>query len=153
MSDDSVFGFDELESSFKKTVSKYPEKVDALLMAGARLAQSRTKADTPVGKTKKLRASWRIKPPKTFKQSRVVRIQSQAPHAHLVDLGHRIVRGVAIREKGRELSALKQAARGVKVKGMVEGKFMLEKAMKTLEASFDKDVDKMLNKLLEELEL
>jgi len=153
MADDSLFGFQELDKAFKKAVNKYPEKSDALLMAGARLAQSKTKTDTPVGKTKKLRASWRVKPPKTYRQSRVVRVQSQAPHAHLVELGHRIVRGGKLRQGGRELNVLQRAVRGITVGGRVEGKYMLEKAMKGVTTSFDKDVEKMMDKLLGDLEL
>ena len=153
MADDGTFGFDDLEKAFKKAVNKYPEKSDALLMAGARLAQSKTKTDTPVGKTKKLRSSWRVKPPKSYGQSRVVRVQSQATHAHLVELGHQIVRGGKLRKGGRELNVVQRAVRGITVGGRVEGKFMLEKAMKGVTTSFDKDVDTMLDKLIGDLEL
>jgi len=153
MADNSLFGFDDLDKAFKKAVNKYPEKSDALLIAGARLAQSKTKADTPVGKTKKLRASWRVKPPKTYRQSRVVRVQSQAPHAHLVELGHLLVRGGKLRQGGRELNVVQRAVRGITVGGRVEGKFMLEKAMKAVTTSFNNDVEKMMDKLLGDLEL
>jgi len=151
--DNSIFGFEDLDKAFKKAVNKYPEKSDAVLVAGARLAQSKTKTDTPVGKTKKLRASWRVKPPKTYRQSRVVRVQSQAPHAHLVELGHRIVHGGKLRQGGRELNVVQRAVRGITVGGRVEGKFMLEKAMKGVTTSFDKDVEKMMDKLLGDLEI
>ena len=152
-SNNSIFGFDELEKAFKKAVNKYSEKSDALLIAGARLAQSKTKTDTPVGRTRKLRASWRVKPPKTYGQSRVVRVQSQAPHAHLVELGHRIVRGGKIRQRGRELNVVQRAIRGITVGGDVEGKHMLENAMKQVTTSFDNDVEKMMDRLLGDLEL
>lgn len=153
MAQDVTFGFDELDKAFKKAINKYPEKTDALLIAGARLAQSKTKADSPVGKTKKLRASWRVKPPKSYGKTRVVRVQSQAPHAHLVELGHNVVRGGKLRQGGRELNVVQRAVRGITVGGRVEGKFMLEKAMKGTTTSFDNDVVKMLDLLLKDLEV
>jgi hypothetical protein len=93
MADDGTFGFDELQQAFHKIEQKYPSKTDAMLMALGRVAASRTKSKTPVGKTKKLKGSWRLKKPKKYGTARVVRVQSAARHAHLVELGHEIVRG------------------------------------------------------------
>jgi len=153
MADVSTFGFEDLVKAFKKALNKYPEKVDAVLMAGAKLAQTKTKAGTPVGKTKKLRSSWRVKKPKQYRFTKVVRIQSNAPHAHLVEQGHRIVHNGRIRQGGRELNVVQRAVRGIKVGGMVEGKRMLQKAMDNITSTFNKDVDKMMENLLGELEL
>ena len=55
-----VFGFDELEKSFKRFEKNYPDKADALLMAQGQAVNRKTKSLTPV-KTKKLRNSWRLK--------------------------------------------------------------------------------------------
>ena len=54
-----VFGFDELEKSFKRFEKNYPDKADALLMAQGQAVNRKTKSLTPV-KTKKLRNSWRL---------------------------------------------------------------------------------------------
>lgn len=55
-----VFGFDELEKSFKRFEKNYPDKADAVLMAQGQAVNRKTKSLTPV-KTKKLRNSWRLK--------------------------------------------------------------------------------------------
>ena len=83
-----VFGFDELEKSFKRFEKNYPDKADALLMTQGQAVNRRTKSLTQV-KTKKLRNSWRLKKVKLYKGGtvRVVRIQTRAPHGHLVELG------------------------------------------------------------------
>ena len=47
-----VFGFDELEKSFKRFEKNYPDKADALLMAQGQAVNRKTKSLTPV-KTKK----------------------------------------------------------------------------------------------------
>lgn len=72
-----VFGFDELEKSFKRFEKNYPDKADALLMAQGQAVNRKTKSLTPV-KTKKLRNSWRLKKVKLYKGGtvRVVRIQT-----------------------------------------------------------------------------
>ena len=46
-----VFGFDELEKSFKRFEKNYPDKADALLMAQGQAVNRKTIADT--GKDKK----------------------------------------------------------------------------------------------------
>ena len=153
MSNDVTFGFDELQKAFNKIEQKYPDKTDAMLMALGRIATSKTKALTPVGKTKKLKGSWKLKKPKKYGKSRVVRTQSQAPHAHLVELGHEIVRGGRTRKNGRSLNTLERKARGIKSKGRVEGKKMLETSFKEMEDSFFKSAEKLLDDLTNEVEL
>ena len=71
--------------AFERCEKRYPDQADALLMAQGQAVNKRTKALTPV-RTKKLRNSWRLKKVKLYKggKVRVVRIQSTAPHAHLI---------------------------------------------------------------------
>jgi len=153
--DKDVFGFDELTISFEKMQKKYPDKADAMLMAQGRAVTNRVKSQTPVGKTKKLKGSWRLKKVKLYKGGtvRVVRVQSQAPHAHLVELGHEIVTGGKTRERGRTLNVVQRAVRGISSKGRVEGKKMLEKSIKEAESRFLRDAEKMLDMLTGEAEL
>ena len=158
-----LFGFDELEKSFSKLSKKYPNAADALLMAQGQAVNKETKANTPV-KTKKLRNSWRLKKVKLYKGGtvRVVRIQSAAPHAHLVEEGHENVRGGSIySSKGksrsvsgrRKLNGVQRAYRGISSHGHTEGKFMLENAMRKARTRFDREAQKMLDKITEDLQI
>lgn len=149
-----VFGFDELEKSFKRCADKYPDQADALLMTTGRAINKRVKALTPV-KTKKLRNSWRLKKVKLYNQgkTRVVYEVSSAPHAHLVELGHENVRGGRTRRKGRTLNRVQRAVRGISSHGRTEGKYILEKAFKEYENRFDRDAKKLLEKLTKDLEV
>lgn len=151
--DNEVFGFDELKKSFERIEKNYPNKVEAVLAAHGRMATNKTKTRTPVGKTKKLKSSWRMKKPKAYGKTRVVRTQSEAPHAHLVEDGHEVVKGGSSRANGRKLNVLQRAARGVKSGGRVEGKKMLEQTFKDMEASFNKSAIELLNDLTREVEL
>lgn len=153
MRNDGTFGFDELQKSFNRIEKRYPDKTDAMLMAMGRVVTNKTKAKTPVGKTKKLKGSWRLKRPKRYGKTRVVRTQSQAPHAHLVELGHEIVRGGKTRKKGRYLNTIERNVRGIQSKGRVEGKKMLETSFKEMESSFYKSAEKLLDDLTNEVEL
>lgn len=149
-----VFGFDELEKAFKKCEKKYPDQADALLMAQGQAVNKRTKSLTPV-RTKKLRNSWKLKKVKLYKggKVRVVRIQSAAPHAHLIELGHEIVRGGKTRERGRKLNRVQRSARGITSGGRVEGKFMLEKSISEAQARFENSAEKMLDKLTSDIQM
>lgn len=146
-----VFGFDELEKSFKRFEKNYPDKADALLMAQGQAVNRKTKSLSPV-KTKKLRNSWRLKKVKLYKGGtvRVVRIQSGAPHAHLVEYGHEIYRGGKTRVRGKKLNRVQMNARGIKHLGRVEGKLVLYTAMTEAQSRFDREANKMLDKLVEE---
>jgi hypothetical protein len=153
--DKDVFGFDELTKSFQKMEKKYPNAADAMLAAQGRAVTNKTKSLSPVGKTKKLKGSWRLKGVKQYKggKVRVVRVQSEAPHAHLVEQGHEVVRGGSTRRNGRKLNTVQRAVRGIKSGGRVEGKKMLEQSIKEAQARFDKDAAKLLNDLTREVEL
>lgn len=149
-----VFGFEELEKSFAKVQKKYPDSADAFLMTEGKAVNKRTKQLTPV-RTRKLRNSWRLKKVKLYKSGtvRVVRVQSTASHAHLVELGHEIVRGGKSRERGRKLNRIQRSVRGITSGGYVEGKHMLETAMIEARTRFDKDAQKLIDKLTEDLEV
>lgn len=147
-----MFGFDELEKAFKRCEKRYPSEADAFLMAQGQAVNKRTKALTPV-KTKKLRNSWRLKKVKLYKDGkvRVVREQSAAPHAHLIELGHEIVRGGRTRERGRKLNRVQLNARGIKTGGYVEGKHMLEKSLSEAQSKFESGAKKLLDKITDDL--
>lgn len=149
-----VFGFDELEKAFKRCEKNYPNAADAFLMAEGQAVNKRVKQLTKK-RTGKLRKSWRLKKVKLYKNGtfRVVREQSEAPHAHLVEYGHEIVRGGKTRERGRRLNRVQRSARGIKSGGYVEGKHMLEKSMSEAESNFACGAQKLLDKITEDLEV
>lgn len=148
-----VFGFDELEKAFERCGKRYPDEADALLMAAGQNAGKRVRSLTPV-KTGKLRRSWRVKSVKLYKGGtvRVVRIQSSAPHAHLVELGHEIVSGGRSRERGRKLNRVQRSVRGIKSHGRVEGRYMLEQTMTEANEAFRHNVERMFDKITEDIQ-
>ena len=163
-----IFGVEELEKAFTKMSDKYEDKVDALLMAQGRTATNRVKSKTPVGKTKKLKGSWRLDKVKRYGENgaiRVVRVKTQAPHGHLVEDGHEIVTRKRARSNGRyakegarlgktsKLTAGGRKAFGVKSGGRVEGKKMLKSTMKELQGGFFAAAEKLLDELTKEAEL
>lgn len=149
-----VFGFDELKKAFERCEKKYPNQADALLMAQGQAVNKKTKSLTPV-RTRKLRNSWKLKKVKLYKGGnvRVVRIQSAAPHAHLIEQGHEIVRGGKTRERGKKLNRVQRSARGIKSGGYAEGTHMLEESMSEAKARFEKDVQKMIDNLTREIQV
>jgi len=153
--DYNIFGFEELTASFRKLEAKYPNQADAMLVAQGKAVADKTKLLSPVGKTKKLRGSWRVKKPKVYKNGtvRVVRVQSQAPHAHLVEQGHQIVRGGKTRVNGRTLNRVQRSVRGIQSGGRVEGKQMLEKSIREAESRFYRNAEKMLDILTNDVEV
>ena len=120
-------------------------------MAEGQAVNRKTKSLSPV-KTKKLRNSWRLKKVKLYKGGtvRVVRIQTGAPHGHLVEYGHEIYRGGKTRVRGKKLNRVQMNARGIKHLGRVEGKLVLYTAMTEAQSRFDREANKMLDKLVEE---
>ena len=146
-----VFGFDELEKSFKRLEKRYPNQADALLMAQGQAVNKRTKQLTPV-KTRKLRNSWRLKKVKLYKggKVRVVRVQSSAPHAHLIEYGHDIyTTGGRKTGKVARYNAVQRSVRGIKKRDRTQGTHMLEKGMNEARSRFPNDAQKMLDKLIE----
>ena len=152
-SNDNTFGFEDLQKAFNRIEKKYPNKTDAMLMSMARIAATRTKSKTPVGKTKKLKSTWRTKKPKVYGKVRVARMQSASRYAHAVEDGHEIVTCGKGSKNGRKLNTLQRAVRGVKSGGRVEGKKMVASAISEIESTFDKSAEKLLADLLKEVEL
>lgn len=149
-----VFGFEELEKAFAKVQKKYPDSADAFLMTAGKAVYKRTRQLTPV-KTRMLRNSWRLKKVKLYRNGtvRVVRVQSTAPHAHLVELGHEMIRGGRASRSGKKLNRVQRSVRGITSGGYVEGKYMLETAMTEAKVRFNKDAQGLIDKLTEDLEV
>lgn len=151
---DGTFGFENLEKAFKKTVSKYENKTDAMLMAMTNVARSRVRAYTPSDKTRKLKGSFRTKKPKTYGKARVARVESLNRYAHVVEEGHNVVKGGStVGRNGRQLNIIQRTVRGVSVNGKTKAVKMIEKAMKELRSTFGKNAEKLLDDLTKELDL
>ena len=149
-----VFGFDELEKAFKRIEQRYPNQADAMLMAQGQAVNKRTKALSPV-RTKKLRNSWRLKKVKVYRGGKVreVRLQTGAPHTHLIELGHEIIRGGRTRERGRSRNRVQRSARGIKSGGRVQGVYMLQKSMTEAGILCEQDAKKLLDRLTKEVQV
>lgn len=152
-SNDDTFGFEELQKAFNRIEQKYPNKTDAVLQSMANVASKRTKSKTPVGKTKKLKGTWRVKKPKVYGKARVARVQSASRYAHLVEDGHEIVHGGKGSINGRKLNALGRKVKGVSVSGRTQGAKMINKAFAEIESAFDKSVDNLIDELTKEVEM
>ena len=151
---DGTFGIEDLKKAFTRMEGKYKSKGDAFLMSMAKVAATRTKSKTPVGKTKKLKGTWRTKKPKTFGKARVARMQSGNRYAHLVERGHEVVHGGSSRaSNGRKLNALGRRVRGVSVGGRTKGAHMISEAMNDIESTFGKSAEKLLDELTREVQL
>ncbi|NLB81887.1 MAG: HK97 gp10 family phage protein [Clostridiaceae bacterium] len=168
MKSDDVFGFDELISAMDKVSKNYPRKADALLVAQGKILQKEVKGNTPVLKRPRkgrtagdLKKSWRFKAVKEYKGGsvKVVRVQSTAPHAHLIEDGHMIVTTPyrhGIRTKtGRvdKLNSLQRKMKGVTFHGKTKGVKMLRNSKQKVTRSFYNGVEKMLDELTEDMEI
>jgi len=166
-----VFGVEELEKQFERTLKKIPTKTDAMLKSLGLIAKRKVANKSPVLKSKRedrkpgqLKGSWRTLGPTLYEtkngSTKVIRVQSAAPHAHLIEDGHEIVtrrrsrdaRGRYAKEshkigKVNKLSAAARKALGVKSKGRVKGRDMLKDTMKSVEKSFYKEAEKLVEEI------
>lgn len=156
-----VFGFDELEKSFKRLEKKYPNQADRFLKAESNLVSRRTKQLTPVYKgrakagikPRQLKKSWKSKNIKEYQGGtvRVARVESTAPHAHLIEYGHKIYEAPAgLTKKASSYGIVDRALLGIKTHGRTKAYKMLDTAMEEAKKKFDKDAQKMLDRLISE---
>lgn len=158
-----VFGFDELAESFEKMRDKFDDASDVQLMTLGQSILKRVKELSPTTKGKKrkskkpglLKRSWTLQKPREYRNGavRVVRVRSLAPHSHLVEYGHRMIRGGKTREKGRELSASELKKRGIEQLGSVKGVGMLETAVNEYKNRIEDNANKVLDKITEDLQI
>jgi len=136
-----IKGLDAFERTLLKTLEvKYPEEVKKKLLELANELKEDVAAKTPLGpgkkaKSKRLRYRWKVGKVRKKGKELFIEVRNTAPHAHLVEDGHRIVTpdGVTI--------------------GYVEGKHMLLVSTKQLEKRLTPNLQAWLNKLLGELVL
>lgn len=150
---DGTFGFEDLQKAFNRIEQKYPNKTDAMLQSMARVGANRTKSKTPIGKTKKLKGTWRVKKPKVYGKARVARVQSASRYAHLVEDGHEIIHGGKGSKNGKKLNVLQRGIRGVKSGGKTKGAKMIKESFSELEGAFGKSAEKLLDDLTREVQM
>lgn len=158
-----VFGFDEFNKALEKMKGKYKSESAAVLMAQGKQVNARVKQLTPTykGNTAKyhrsspgrLKKSFRLKPIKFYKSSKVavVRVQTEDPISHLIEFGHKSFSGG--KGKVSKLSVKDRTAKGIKQHGDVSGVKMIERAFKEAESRFSKSADEMVKIITEEVSL
>ncbi len=135
----SVDGLEDLEKSFRELVNKYPDKAGDLLRADARqlrkdVVKEVKKLTKTTGSSKRSLAkvgSYKISQVQGYYEGQYVEISAKSPHFHLVENGHELI----INGQNR---------------GFVQGKHMLDTAVKRHQESMPGIVSDMVDKLLEE---
>lgn len=141
----NVEGLEELERDLKKAVKKYPATMQEGLKSIAKDFKKSVKKRTPDGKNHKgdavtkLRKNYHIKMQDDGLISEAV-VYNDAPHAHLVEDGHQLV-------KGGKLS------KGGHVIGFVQGKHMMEKTRNEYKDIVPERFEKMIDDILKESDL
>lgn len=136
----SIDGMDELVESLERLIRKYPDKAGELLQKNAKKLRkdviTNVKEDTKTtGKTKRSlskTSSYSVSPVKGYGTSQYVEISAKSPHFHLVEHGH-----VLKSHSGQTI-------------GFVQGRHMMENAVKKREEHMDKDLERMISQLLKE---
>lgn len=133
-------GLEELIGSLNDLASKYPDKAGELLQKNARklrknvienvkdLTESDGESKYSLSKAK----SYAISPIQGFGADQFVEISAKAPHFHLVEHGHDLV-----------------SHSGEKI-GFVQGKHMMNNAVKKANEDMPDTVEDMVTKLLKE---
>lgn len=151
---ESVYGFDELMEAFDKVKGKYDNKASAMLNTIGKAMTKSVKAKTKK-KTGNLKKSWRFQNAKKYRDGEVlvVRVLSQAPHAHLVEYGHENIRGGRTRVGRVRFTDEELDKMGIERKGRTEGVYMLEKTVKEYQNLFKKNAEKLLQEITKDLEV
>lgn len=154
-----VFGFDEMNKSFDKMKGKYDNLSDAMLHTMASQAAKRLRQVAPKGVDSKkpgtLKKSYRVKKPKEYKGGtvKVSRVQSGAPHSHLVEYGHEIYTAPRKTGKVTRYNALGKRVLRIKHHGRTEGRYLFDKVWKEFEHRFPMDAQKLLDELTRDMEV
>lgn len=137
--DFNIKGLEELAEDLQRLTSKYPDKAGDLLRVEARTLRqkvarrmqrekkSRKKTKKPLENV----GSYKVSPVQGLGHAQYVEISAKAPHFHLVEHGHDLVRG------GQTV-------------GHVQGTHYFENTVREQEAQMPLVVGRMVDKLLRE---
>lgn len=155
--------FLELGDKFKIADKKAPNKVYKGLDKIGNKIKRGAKAASPDGKPKiikgerqpakkKLKNRWSTDmTEKDYNNDYVKKVYSKAPHFHLVERGHKVVaRRMDI--KGSKLRAQRRVAES-RGKTFVEGSHFFDKYYDSIEADISDDIEKMFDKIFEDIGL
>lgn len=143
--DFEIEGLEELERDLTEAIKKYPVTMRAELKNIANDFKKSVKARTPDGKNHKgdaatkLRKNFHLKMQDDGVASRAI-VYNDAPHAHLVEDGHRLVKGGKLGNGGRVI-------------GFVPGQHMMKKTKDEYEEIVPERFEKILDDILKERDL
>jgi len=136
-----IKGLDAFERTLIKTLEiKYPEEVKKKLVELAEELKEAAQARTPIGpdkkpKSKRMKYRWKVGKVRKKGNELFIEVKNTAPHAHLVEDGHRMV------------------TKDGKTVGYVEGKHMLLISVRQLEENLTPKLQAWLDQMLRELAL
>lgn len=134
-----IDGLEELQDAFEDLVKKYPDKAGDMLRKDARQLRKEivkevkkaVKTDTNSKRSLGKLSSYEISDVKGLGIQQFVEVSAKSPHFHLVEHGHNLVKD------------------GVNI-GFVQGRHMMDKAVKTHEENMQDTVLIMIDDLLKE---
>ena len=165
-----VFGFDEFEKAMLGMQKRYDDASTAFIAAGIRQGKKRAKQVTPKVKGE-LYKGWKEKKPKDFKGGKAGKVKvgllyNDASHAHLYELGHRMITRDRTRnavgkfqkeefklKKYSKASWIRKTATGAKVSGRVPGRHVRDKVMAEFETRINSEADRIIDKITREVEI
>lgn len=141
----------DLEQSFQDMIDKFPEERRKLVTSAGEKMHKKVlqniDRDTKE-KTGNLREGCYLAIGSEGGYAAVRNNHLRAPHAHLVEFGHRAIKG-AKTKKGKHGQTVNIKGSG-RVVGWVQGKHMYRNAMNELEDELTQDAEKMIDKLVGE---
>lgn len=162
-----VQGFGELQAKLDRVVREYPFESEQLLTKTGNKFRTHVKQITPDGgnpnKKRKLLKSYRVSKVQGYGLDLYVEFRSTAPHFHLVERGHKIVApytsyGVRMKRANETMKKNEGKQKTFNMKkykkstgGRVAGKYMVKTTALKFQNEFPKDVEKMVNKFVREL--
>lgn len=155
----SIQGMEGLAQTFEDLVRHYPDKAGNLLRRSGRDIRNKVienvKRDTDFNESQKQSlsktSSYNVSQVKGFGAKQYVEVSAKAPHFHLVEHGHQMVtprsRSYETAGGNKKTQTLYNGGQNV---GFVQGKHMMEKAVKVHERIMPLEVDAMVDELLKE---
>jgi len=155
----AIKGMEELAQDFESLVKRYPDKAGTLLRRSGRDIRNKVienvKHDTDFDETKKKSlartSSYNVSRVKGFGIKQYVEVSAKAPHFHLVEHGHEMVtprsRSYTTAGGNKKKVTLYNGGQNV---GFVQGRHMMEKAVKVHERVMPLEVDAMVDELIKE---
>lgn len=128
-----VKGLEELQRQFAEVEKKAPERIEAKVNEVLEEVKEETKEKTPEGATKNLKKSFKVEKATRYGKTYHGKVYNNAPHSHLIEDGHRIVRPA-----GNEM-------------GWVEGTHMLKNTVKEVDSRLTSNLNKWVPELYKEL--